>query len=331
MIQDIYPHKLHNEYDPAKKPSPESFVMAFRGNEVLLNETDGKISFPKAKEFPAWSAEPDGRAGAGKEAGADTAADRLEMGDALQFLFTVDEDDYFLLKDLTHGFVPSVDGSYNMDPDEDPAGAADEANLKLPEGCAFRASSSLRTMSLRPRHLIFAEYTGHQLARWYNDNRFCGTCGSLTVHSEKERAMVCTKCHRTIYPRILPAVIVALKSADGERLLLTKYANRPFTNYALIAGFTEIGETLEETVAREVMEEVGLKVKNIRYYKSQPWAVADDILMGFYCDVDGDETIDLDHNELKLGAWFTRDEVVLQDTDFSLTNEMMTEFKEGRQ
>ena len=82
---------------------------------------------------------------------------------------------------------------------------------------------------------------------------------------------------------------------------------------------------------REVMEEVGLKVRNIRYYKSQPWAIADDILAGFYCDVDGDTTIRLDTSELKEGVWMRREEVVLQPDDYSLTNEMMMMFKEGKE
>jgi NAD+ diphosphatase len=147
--------------------------------------------------------------------------------------------------------------------------------------------------------------------------------------SQTERAIVCPACGRTIYPRIVPAVIVGV--TDGDRILMTKYAGRSIPFYALIAGFTEIGETFEETVAREVMEEVGLKVRNIRYYKSQPWAIADDILAGFYCDVDGDTTIRLDTSELKEGVWMKREEVVLQPDDYSLTNEMMLMFKEGRE
>ena len=116
----------------------------------------------------------------------------------------------------------------------------------------------------------------------------------------------------------------------GDEIILTKYA-RGFAHYALVAGFTEIGETLEETVQREVMEEVGLKVKNIRYYKSQPWGIVDDILMGFFCDVDGDPTITMDQSELKLASWFKREEIVLQPDDFSLTNEMMCLFKNGKE
>ena len=80
---------------------------------------------------------------------------------------------------------------------------------------------------------------------------------------------------------------------------------------------------------REVMEEAGVRVKNIRYYKSQPWGIVDDLLAGFYCDVDGDPTIHMYQNELKEAAWHTRDEIVLQPTDHSLTNEMMARFKQG--
>ena len=118
---------------------------------------------------------------------------------------------------------------------------------------------------------------------------------------------------------------------DGNRLLETKYVrSRGVPFYALVAGFTEIGETLEQTVEREVMEEVGLRVKNITYYKSQPWGIVDDILAGFYCDVDGDSAITLDRSELREAVWMERDEVVTQPDNFSLTNEMMEVFKAGK-
>ena len=179
------------------------------------------------------------------------------------------------------------------------------------------------------RHLIFAAYTAGQLARWYHDNRYCGTCGHMTVHSKTERAICCPNCGRTIYPRILPAVIIGV--TDGDRILMTKYAGRRIPFYALVAGFNEIGETLEETVSREVMEEVGLKVKNIRYYKSQPWGIVDDLLAGFYCDVDVSTEITLDRNELKEAVWVERGNVEGQPHDLSLTNEMMVVFREGKE
>ena len=108
---------------------------------------------------------------------------------------------------------------------------------------------------------------------------------------------------------------------------MSKYAGRTYKKYALLAGFTEIGETIEETVQREVMEEVGLKVKNIRYYKSQPWSFSDTILMGFYCDLDGEEEITLDREELALAEWFRRDEIPVEPSRDSLTNEMIIKFK----
>ena len=110
---------------------------------------------------------------------------------------------------------------------------------------------------------------------------------------------------------------------------MSKYANREFKKYALIAGFVEIGETVEETVKREVMEEVGLKVKNLRYYKSQPWSFTDTILMGFFAELDGDEDITLDQEELAMAEWFEREEIPVKEWSISLTNEMIMKFRAG--
>ena len=140
--------------------------------------------------------------------------------------------------------------------------------------------------------------------------------------------MSCPACGYVAYPRIMPAVIVGVK--NGDQLLLTRYRTG-FAYNAFIAGFTEIGETVEETVMREVMEETGIRVKNIRYYKSQPWGTANDLLLGFYCEVDGNDTITMDCQELKYAKWVQREEIVLQPGDFSLTNEMMRRFKEGNE
>jgi len=140
--------------------------------------------------------------------------------------------------------------------------------------------------------------------------------------------MVCTACGKKVYPRINPAVIIGV--TRGDEIIITRY-QRPGATNALIAGFTEIGETVEETVKREVMEEVGLKVKNIRYVASQPWGTAADILMGFYCEVDGDGAIRMDENELKYAAWTKREDIVLQPTEYSLTNHLMRLFKEGKE
>ena len=194
------------------------------------------------------------------------------------------------------------------------------------EGFSLQELRSLREENAGPKDRIFAAYTAKHLADWYRDTRFCGRCGHVMEHSAAERAMTCPSCHYTAYPRIMPAVIVGV--TNGDRLLLTRYRTG-YGHNALIAGFTEIGETLEETVAREVMEEAGIHVKNIRYYKSQPWGTANDILVGYFCDVDGDDTIRMDEGELKFAQWTERQDILLQPDNFSLTNEMMTLFKNG--
>lgn len=183
----------------------------------------------------------------------------------------------------------------------------------------FRAS--------KPKYLSFAGITGWQLSRWYETRRFCGRCGKLMVHDEKERMMRCPSCGLMEFPKICPAVIIAVTS--GNKILMSKYAGREFKKYALLAGFNEVGETIEETVHREVMEEVGLKVKNLRYYKSQPWSMSDTLLMGFFCELDGEAEIKLDQEELALAEWFERDAMPVKDEDCSLTNEMMMAFKRG--
>lgn len=174
---------------------------------------------------------------------------------------------------------------------------------------------------------ILVVFTAYHLWRWYMDNRLCGRCGHKLFQKKSERALVCEKCSNTLYPRINPAVIVGV--IKGDSILITRYRTG-YAHNALIAGFTEIGETLEQTVEREVMEETGVKVKNIHYYKSQPWGMAQDVLMGFFCEADGNGIIKMDEEELKYAQWVPRAEVELQPNDLSLTNEMMKMFKDGK-
>ncbi len=212
------------------------------------------------------------------------------------YAFSIDETRYFLTREAAavEGFVPM--------------------NAYREQGSGLAA---------------FACAVGQSLARWYGDNRFCGTCGKPMTHSTRERALVCPDCGRTVYPKICAAVIVAV--TDGDRLLLTKYAGRAFTRYALIAGFCEIGETVEQTVCREVLEECGLRVKNLRFYKSQPWVVTDTLLFGFYADLDGSGEVHLQEDELSLGQWFERDELPADHSTDSLTGEMIEVFRLGQE
>ena len=145
--------------------------------------------------------------------------------------------------------------------------------------------------------------------------------------SKVERAMVCPACGNTVYPKICPAVIVAVH--DGERLLLTRYKDRPIKHYALVAGFNEIGESIEETVHREVLEETGARVKNLKFYKSQPWVFTDTLLFGFYAELDGDDHLTVQEDELSEAVWVDRHDVPEDTTGFSLTAEMIEQFRIG--
>ena len=116
---------------------------------------------------------------------------------------------------------------------------------------------------------------------------------------------------------------------DGDRLLVTRYAGREYKGLALIAGFVEIGESLEGALEREVMEEVGLRVKDISYFGSQPWGVSDSVISGFFVKLDGKDNIYLDENELSEAVWLSRDEIPPQDSDISITAAMIEAFRKG--
>jgi len=174
----------------------------------------------------------------------------------------------------------------------------------------------------------FAGATAMHLGHWYESHQYCGRCSAEMEHSKSERAMKCPACGEIVYPRISPVVIIGV--TDGNRLLLSKYAGREYANYALLAGFVEIGETLEEAVQREVMEEVGIPVQNIRYYKSQPWAFSESLLMGFFAEAAENTPIRLDQEELSEAAWFERNELPSNgDSSFSLTWNMIDAFRKG--
>ena len=180
---------------------------------------------------------------------------------------------------------------------------------------------------LIPDWRYFGCTTALHLAYWYEHSKFCGKCGSKLIHSKHERSMKCPECGSLKYPDMSVAVIVGIR--NGDKIVLTRYAGSRSGYYALVAGFMEIGETLEDTVHREVMEETGLKVKNLHYVGCQPWGYSRNVLVGFYCDLDGDDTITRQESELAEAGWFSRDEIPLRENLMSLTATMMQTFKQG--
>lgn len=184
--------------------------------------------------------------------------------------------------------------------------------------------NKLRTY--QPQWLAFAVATASHLAHWYRTNRYCGTCAAPMQPSPKERALICSACGCTVYPRISPAVIVAIQSED--RLLLTHNPGLPpSVRWALVAGYVEIGETPEDTIHREVAEEVGLKVKNLRYVRSQPWPFTQSLLLGYAAELDGPDTIKIDGIELDEAQWFKRQDLPPIPNTITLTNTLITAFK----
>ena len=190
---------------------------------------------------------------------------------------------------------------------------------------------SIRFMlQLKPGWMGFAAITGYHLYHWYHHHSYCGNCGEPMQHHSQERALYCADCDWIEYPTIAPVIMVGI--TNGEQLLLTRYSRGAYRNYALIAGFVEIGESLEAAVKREVWEEVGLKVGSLRYYKSQPWGVTQTILAGYFAELDGSPEVRLDEAELAEAVWVHRDELPQNDNNdnFSLTFDMIEAFRSGK-
>lgn len=227
--------------------------------------------------------------------------DRLFPGNNKGFLFVMDDEGYFAYYDS-----------------------------EIPEFGEYTYVSAGEARNLKPMHTAWAITVGNRLNIWYTSSRYCGRCGTKTVPSTYERAMTCPSCGNVIYPQICPSVIVAVR--NGEKICLIKYsqAHSSFARYALVAGYVETGETPEDTVRREVMEEVGLHVKNLTYYKSQPWPVSGALLHGYFCDLDGDDSITVDPFELSDAEWVSREDMPVKENEISLTAEMMELFRTGK-
>ncbi|AYM03284.1 NAD(+) diphosphatase [Levilactobacillus yiduensis] len=179
---------------------------------------------------------------------------------------------------------------------------------------------------LQPQSLAFASATAAHLGHWYASNQFCGRCGHRLTASDTARKLVCDNCGNQLFPTISSAIIVGV--THGEQLLLTKFL-MGYDRYALLSGYVEIGEMLADTVRREVHEEVGLSVHNIRYYGSQPWGFSGSLLVGFFADLDQVHAIDLEEDELAQAKWFDRHAIPHDDTTTSLSWQMIEAFRRG--
>ncbi len=200
-------------------------------------------------------------------------------------------------------------------------------DMQVPEFGGFYMEGMQVLREFSPQYQAFATISASQVYRWMKSRKYCGYCGTVTEKSNTERALICPKCKNIEYPKISPAIIVAIR--DGNRLLLTKNAKGTYKFYALVAGFVEVGESLEDAVRREAMEEVGLKVKNIQSYKSQPWSFSDSLMLAFIADLDGDDKITIQEEELSEARWFEREDVPVLPFHISVGHELIQKFRDG--
>ena len=163
-----------------------------------------------------------------------------------------------------------------------------------------------------------------QLLDWRRDHRFCGRCGRETEPVADMRAMRCPHDGNTSFPRLSPAVIVLIERADG-RCLLGRNGLWDIPMYSTLAGFVEPGETLEDTVHREVHEEVGVRVRNIRYFGSQPWPFPNSLMLGFVAEYDDGE-ITVDGVEVVDAQWFAPDELPMTPPTMSIAGQLIADW-----
>ncbi|MCD7982541.1 MAG: NAD(+) diphosphatase [Clostridiales bacterium] len=292
MIQDLAPLHFDNTYH-LMRPGTGDRVISMKDDKVLIT---GQLTGTKPWEGRMESSY---KESGGSEGGINLPRfkelpELFRRERTFTYLFSISGERYFLCRDL------DLDG------------------YRYEKGTALRGSA--------PQHLVYAALVGMQLGRWYDAHRFCGACGHPMTPDEREGMMRCPSCGQMVYPKICPCVIVGV--IHEGKILVSHYRGGFTDHYALIAGFAEIGETIEETVIREVYEETKLHVKNLRYYKSQPWPYSDSLLFGFFAELDGTERIVIQEDELSMAKWVTPEEIFEKPNHFSLTNEMLCRFKE---
>ncbi|WP_407453461.1 NAD(+) diphosphatase [Methanobrevibacter sp.] len=158
---------------------------------------------------------------------------------------------------------------------------------------------------------------------WYKSYQFCGRCGTPNKLDEKDMMMKCPNCGQNHYPHISPAIIVAIR--NGDELLMAKHSYHDNIRYALIAGFVEPGESVEEAVHREVLEEVGIKIKNLQYKRSQSWPFPDSLMLGFTAEYESGD-IKVDGDEIVRAQWFKKDEIIRYNSDISISDWLIQDF-----
>lgn len=205
-----------------------------------------------------------------------------------------------------------------------PCYAADVAQLPEIEGAEATPLRAIFQLAGAETFALAGRAT--QLLDWQNNHRFCGKCGTPTAMKAGETAMQCPACGLLAYPRISPAVMVLVR--DGDKLLLGRSPHFKPGVFSALAGFVEPGETLEECAAREVREEVGIEIANLRYFHSQPWPFPNSLMVAFFADYAGG-TITPDPKEIEAADWFPLDALPLLPDPVSISRRLIEAARQG--
>lgn len=301
MIHEIYPKKYNPLYIN-REIKGNDYLLTYKEDGILVKRSDGKISLPMCRDYQEIC---------GVEA--------IKIKNSAYYLFEISGDYFFETVNVPKKIKDDLTFYKKLE---------DLPEKAETEGNDYFYLRIHRFRELDPVYMVFAGATGYHMHNWRIASQYCGCCGAPTEPSKAERAFVCTKCSYSIYPHISPAVIVAI--TNGDKILLVKNLRRPKNiRLELVSGYVEIGESFEHAVHREVLEEVGLKVKNVRIYKDQPWGISGAHMIGFVAEVDGDDTVVRQEDEISEAKWYTREEVPQYRNRLSVGSEMILKFKEG--
>jgi NAD+ diphosphatase len=233
--------------------------------------------------------------------------------------YTIPTDDdllYLEYKIVNKLYIGSLDG-HSCYTARYPAGE------ELPHGIEF--------VGLRQLHMqiddtmLRAAFRAVQIVAWDETHRFCGVCGASTIKKADEHAKVCPECGHISYPRLSPAIIAAI--TKGDKLLLARNKNFAPGVYSVLAGFVEAGETLEECVKREIREEAGIEIKNIKYFGSQSWPFPNSYMLAFTAEHESGE-IKIGEDEIADAGWFGADEIPKVPGSLSISRKLIDWFIE---
>jgi NAD+ diphosphatase len=218
--------------------------------------------------------------------------------------------------------IATKDNLYLGRLDSTPCIAADLLSTEIT--CTSLKLIGLRQLfGLVDDELFWLAARANHLVNWSKNTQYCGRCGEKTLKKEGEHSKYCTECGLLMYPKISPAIIVAI--TKGDKILLAQNAQNKTGFYSVLAGFVEPGENLEDCVRREVKEEAGIDLKNIKYFGSQPWPFPDSLMLGFTAEYAGGELV-IDKTELSDAKWFSADELPQVPGKLSISRKLIDWF-----